>query len=736
DICTRSYKILTERVGFPATDIIFDPNVFPIATGIREHDNFSVDFLEAARLIKETLPHALVSGGVSNMSFSFRGNNPVREAMHAVFLYHAVAAGMDLGIVNAGQLAVYAEIPEDLRERVEDVVLNRREDATERLLEVAGGVKGQAKADGEDLSWRQGSVAERLSHALVKGVGEYIVEDVEEARQAASRPVEVIEGPLMDGMNVVGDLFGSGKMFLPQVVKSARVMKQAVAHLQPFIEAEKEEGGPGGAKGGGAKGRILMATVKGDVHDIGKNIVTVVLQCNNFHVIDAGVMAPYAKIIAAAQEEKADIVGLSGLITPSLEEMATVASEMERTGLSAPLLIGGATTSKVHTAVKIAPNYSGTTVHVADASRAVGVVASLLSATQKADFAAAVEAEQETLRQSYAKRPQRKSRPLDAARQAGDAIDWRDYVPPRPKFLGVEVFDNYDLEELAAYIDWTPFFRAWEMKGAYPAILGDGKEGEAARALFKDAEAMLARMVSENWLTARGVIGFFRANAIGDDVYLYADGNRLQGLAVIPFLRQQMEKREGRANLCLADFIAPRKTKLDDYIGAFAVTPGHGVKERAAAFEKDNDDYNAILLKALADRLAEAFAERMHERVRMEFWGYARGENLTNAELIKESYRGIRPVPGYPACPDHSGKADLFELLEAQANAAMVLTENMAMEPAASVSGYYFAHPEARYFGLGKIGRDQVKDYAKRRGVSLKEAEKWLAPNLGYDVKN
>ena len=720
NICARSYDLLTLVVGFPPEDIIFDPNIFPIATGIREHDNFSVEYIEATRLIKETLPHALISGGVSNMSFSFRGNNPVREAMHAVFLYHAVKAGMDMGIVNAGQLAVYADIPSDLRERVEDVVLNRRADAVERLLEVAGNVKGQTK-EGADLTWRKGTVAERLAHALVKGIAEYVVDDVEEARQAALHPIHVIEGPLMDGMNVVGNLFSEGKMFLPQVVKSARVMKQAVAYLQPFIEAEKKDGPS-------AKGRILMATVKGDVHDIGKNIVAVVLQCNNYDVIDIGVMVPYAGIIEAARNEKADIIGLSGLITPSLEEMAVVAKEMERAGLTAPLLIGGATASKAHTAVKIAPNYSGVTVQVADASRAVGVVSNLLSETQRDGFVASVNEEQKALRQSHAARGEKKQPSIAEARSAKQRIDWNLYTPPRPAFLGLKTFNDYDMAIVAGYIDWTPFFRAWEMKGVYPAILDDRREGEAARSLFNDAKAMLKLIIDEKWLTARGVIGFFAAAAAGDDVKIFTDESRSRVLAVIPFLRQQMAKSESRANLCLADFIAP-----DDYIGGFALTAGCGVDAHVAAFTRDNDDYRAILLKALADRLAEAFAEHMHERVRREFWGYAPDENLSNEELVKEVYRGIRPAPGYPACPDHTGKALLFKLLDAEKNTAITLTENMAMTPSASVSGYYLAHPDARYFGVGKVAKDQVEDYALRRGVSVEEAEKWLAPNLAYE---
>ena len=725
-ICVRSHDLLSLVAGFPPWDIILDPNVFPIATGIKEHDNFSVDYIEATRMIKELLPDVMISGGTSNMSFSFRGNNPVREAMHAVFLYHAVEAGMDMGIVNAGQLAVYDDIPEDLRQRVEDVVLNRREDATERLLEVAGSVKGQAREDKTDLSWRQEAVGARLTHALVKGMAEFVVDDAEEARQAAAHPIEVIEGPLMDGMNVVGDLFASGKMFLPQVVKSARVMKQAVAHLLPFIEAEK-----GGSPHASGKGKILMATVKGDVHDIGKNIVAVVLQCNNFQVIDIGVMVPYTKIIETAQKEKVDMVGLSGLITPSLEEMATVAKEMKRAGLSVPLLIGGATTSKTHTAVKIAPHYSGVTVHVNDASRAVGVASRLLSETQSEDFAATVKKEQEALREKHGDRGKDTFVNIAKVRiKAKRNYDWSDYTPPKPDFLGLTVFDDYDLAEIAERIDWTPFFRAWEMKTPYPAILDDEKQGEAARSLFKDAQAMLERIIAEKWLTARAVIGFFPANAEGDDIDIYSDDTRDDIIETITFLRQQMEKRGGRPNLCLADFVAPWESDLKDYIGAFALTTGHGIDEKVAQFENDNDDYNAILLKALADRLAEAFAERLHERVRKEFWGYASDENLSNDELIRESYQGIRPAPGYPACPDHSAKELLFKLLDAEESAGMTLTESMAMAPAASVSGYYFSHPDARYFGVGRIDTDQLKDYAERRNIDVDEAEHWLAPNL------
>ena len=725
-ICRRAYGILTETVGFPPEDIIFDPNVFAVATGIEEHNNYAVDYLEATRAIKAGLPHALVSGGVSNLSFSFRGNDAVREAMHAVFLYHAVRAGMDMGIVNAGQLAVYAEIPEDIRARVEDVVLNRRKDATERLLEVADRLKGNEKGPREDLAWREGPVEERLKHALIKGINDHIVADTEEARLKYPHSIEVIEGPLMDGMNVVGDLFGSGQMFLPQVVKSARVMKQAVAHLIPFIEAEKAVGG------GGPKGRIVMATVKGDVHDIGKNIVGVVLQCNNFEVVDLGVMVPYARILETAKERGADMIGLSGLITPSLEEMAMVAAEMEREEFTLPLLIGGATTSKVHTAVKIAPNYSGPVVHVLDASRAVGVARNLVSDGQRQRFVAGVRAEYDRLRAAHeAGEDPGRLLPLPEARANRAPIDWTAYAPEAPAFTGIRAFAEYDLAELASRIDWSPFFQTWELKGTYPAILDDPRQGEAARALFRDAEAMLARIVEEKWLTARGVVGLWPANAVGDDVVLYADMARGKALETVHFLRQQGRKTRG-PNLCLADFVAPRDTGIADFMGAFAVTTGHGCAERARAFEEAHDDYSSILLKALADRLAEAFAERLHERVRREFWGYAADEDLTNAEIIAEKYRGIRPAPGYPACPDHSEKPALFALLAARQNAGMVLSDNFAMLPAASVSGYYIGHPEARYFGVGKIGRDQVADYARRKGVTVAQAEKWLAPNLGY----
>ena len=723
EICTRSYKILTETVGMPAENIIFDCNVFPIATGMSEHNNFSKDFIAAVSEIKRTLPGARTSGGLSNMSFSFRGNNPVREAMHSVFLYHAVKAGLDMAIVNAGQLAVYADIPDDLRERVEDVVLNRRDDATERLLEVADEAQGQAKTSKEDLSWREGSVKDRLAHALVKGINEYVIEDTEEARLGVERPIEVIEGPLMDGMNIVGDLFGSGQMFLPQVVKSARVMKQAVAHLLPYIDAEKEDGVSQ------TKGKVVMATVKGDVHDIGKNIVGVVLQCNNFEIIDLGVMVPYTTILETAKKENADIIGLSGLITPSLEEMCTVAREMEREGFDIPLLIGGATTSKAHTSVKIAPNYDGVTVHVTDASRAVGVASNLMSDTRRVEFVADVLEEQEKVRLRHAAKEDDKNRPtITAAREAGLKIDWDLYSPSAPKTPGVTVLDDYDLAELTRYIDWTPFFATWELKGQYPAILKDPVVGETATELFNDAQAMLQQIIGEKWLTARAVFGLFPASSDGDDINVIGQN----GPVTIHCLRQQMAKTGGRENLCLADYVAPKDSGVSDYMGGFAVTAGIGIDKKVKAFEDAHDDYSSILLKALADRLAEAFAERLHQRVRTEFWGYASDEKLDNDSLIKESYVGIRPAPGYPACPDHTEKGILFDLLNAETNAGIKLTDSFAMSPAASVSGYYFAHPEARYYGLGRIGKDQVEDYAKRKGMDLETIERWLAPNLGY----
>jgi 5-methyltetrahydrofolate--homocysteine methyltransferase len=732
DICERSYKILTEKVGFPPEDIIFDPNVFAVATGIEEHNNYGVDFIEATRKITDNLPYCHVSGGVSNVSFSFRGNNPVREAMHSVFLYHAIQAGMDMGIVNAGMMTVYSEIPAELRERVEDVILNRRDDATDRLLEIADkykGVKGEVKK--EDLEWRSATVEARLSHALVKGITAFIEEDTEEARQKFDRPIQVIEGPLMDGMNVVGDLFGSGQMFLPQVVKSARVMKQSVAYLLPFIEEEK-----GDDSTSSSNGKILMATVKGDVHDIGKNIVGVVLQCNNYEVIDMGVMVPCDDILKKAKEENVDMIGLSGLITPSLEEMCTVADEMERLGMDLPLLIGGATTSKVHTAVKIAPNYNGPLVYVLDASRAVGVAGQLLGEATKKDFSAGVAKEYLDMRIKYENRNKADNQITVAeARKNHFKIDWNDYAPEKPSFTGLKTFDDYDLGDLVKTIDWTPFFRTWELTGTYPKILTDKVVGNSASDLFKDAEAMLQKIVDEKWLKAKAVIGFWNASSIGDDVELYTDENRGEPVNTVHFLRQQMNKRSGKANMCLADFVAPKESGISDYMGGFAVTAGIGIEEKLELFKGSHDDYNDILLKALADRLAEAFAEHMHERVRKEFWGYAANEALDNEALIKEKFRGIRPAPGYPACPDHTEKNGLFALLNARQNAGIELTDSMAMLPASSVSGYYFAHPESQFFGLGKISKDQVEDYARRKDMELRLVERWLSPNLAYDRK-
>ena len=733
EICERSYKILTEEVGFPAEDIIFDPNIFAVATGIEEHNNYAVDFIDATRRIKQNLPHAHISGGVSNVSFSFRGNEKVREAMHSVFLYHAIQAGMDMGIVNAGQLAIYEEIEPELRELVEDVILNRREDATERLLEAAEKYKGEGgRKQEEDLSWREAPVEERLKHALVKGITQYIEEDVEEARLKAERPLHVIEGPLMAGMNVVGDLFGSGKMFLPQVVKSARVMKQAVAHLMPYMEQEKKDLGIDSRS---AAGKILMATVKGDVHDIGKNIVGVVLQCNNYEVIDLGVMVPAAKIIETAKKEEVDIIGLSGLITPSLDEMCHVAAEMERQDFDIPLLIGGATTSRVHTAVKINPNYKrGQAVYVPDASKAVGVCSNLLSEEKGGAYRAEVLAEYERMAEAHASQRARGPRTsLAEARRNRYPVKWDGYQPVKPSFTGVKVFEDYSLEELIPYIDWTPFFSTWEIKGQYPAILDDSTRGEAARALFEDAQDMLEKIVSEKWMHPKGVIGFWPANQVGeDDIALYTDESRSEELAVLHTLRQQMAKKEGRYNIALADFIAPKATGIADYIGGFAVTAGHGEDEIARRFEEAKDDYSSILLKALADRFAEAFAERMHQRVRKEFWAYVPDETLTNEELIAEKYQGIRPAPGYPAQPDHTEKRILFDLLNAEQNAGIELTESFAMWPGSSVSGLYFAHPEAHYFGVGRVEKDQIEEYAKRKGMSVKDAERWLAPILNY----
>ena len=733
EICERSYDLLVQKIGFPPDDIIFDPNIFAVATGIEEHNNYAVDFIEATRAIKERLPGARVSGGVSNISFSFRGNEPVREAMHSVFLYHAIRAGMDMGIVNAGQLAIYDEIPPSLRGPVEDVILNLSPDATERLLTVAEQYRGEAGRKTEaDLSWRETTVEERLKHALVKGITEFIVEDTEEARVKLGRPLFVIEGPLMDGMNVVGDLFGSGKMFLPQVVKSARVMKQSVAYLTPYMEKEKEEQGLAQGKPNGV---ILMATVKGDVHDIGKNIVGVVLQCNNYEVIDLGVMVPADKILAEAKRRKVDIIGLSGLITPSLDEMRHVAAEMKRQGLSIPLLIGGATTSRAHTAVKIAPNYDHGVVYVTDASRAVGVAGALVSEDRRPAYLAEIKSDYARIKEQHEKGRDRNPRiPIATARSNAPKIDWNSYTPPAPTFTGVRAFRDYDLKTLADHIDWTPFFASWELAGKYPRILDDDVVGEAARALFADARRMLADIIAKKRLTANGVVGFWPANAVGDDIELYADDTRAAPIAVMHGLRQQIAKREdGAPNYCLADFVAPKASGKRDYLGAFAVTAGVGEAALAASFDDAHDNYSAIMSKALADRLAEAFAEHLHARVRRELWAYAKDETLSVDEMIAEKYRGIRPAPGYPAQPDHTEKATLFRLLQAEKNADMALTESFAMTPPASVSGLYFSHKDALYFGVGHIAKDQVEDYARRKAMRVEETEKWLAPILGYE---
>jgi 5-methyltetrahydrofolate--homocysteine methyltransferase len=733
EICKRAYELLTEKVDFPPEDIIFDPNVFAVATGIEEHDNYAHAFVEAVRRIKAELPYVHISGGVSNLSFSFRGNEPVRAAMHSVFLYHAIQAGMDMGIVNAGQLTLYDDIDPGLRELVEDVILNRRSDATDRLLDAAERYKGDVTQRKEaDLSWREKPVEERITHALVHGIATYIEQDAEEARAKAERPLHVIEGPLMAGMNVVGDLFGAGKMFLPQVVKSARVMKQAVAYLMPYMEKEKEEQG---LAQGEAAGTVLLATVKGDVHDIGKNIVGVVLQCNNYDVIDLGVMVPVQKILETARERKVDIIGLSGLITPSLDEMCHVAAEMEREGFDLPLLIGGATTSRVHTAVKISPNYSRSqAIYVTDASRAVGVVSNLMSPDERPRMIARVRDEYIEMANAHARGQAEKARVTIArARDNRLKLDWDNYQPPKPGFLGTREFRNYDLSALVPYIDWTPFFSTWEMRGQYPRILQDDKYGEAARQLFEDAQSMLRQIVEEKWLVANGVVGFWPANAIGDDIALYADECRKKELATLHTLRQQMARAAGRANLALADFVAPKETGLADYLGCFAVTTGLGEDDVARRFERANDDYSKIMVKALADRLAEAFAEALHARVRRELWGYAADETLSNEELIAEKYRGIRPAPGYPAQPDHTEKGTLFRLLDAEKSAGIKLTESFAMWPGSAVSGLYFAHPDSHYFGVGKIGRDQVEDYAVRKGWTVEEAERWLSPILNYD---
>ena len=725
DICSRVYKLLTERSHFSPNDIIFDPNILTVATGLEEHRNYAVDFIEATRWIKNNLPGVRVSGGVSNISFSFRGNNTVREAMHSAFLFHAIRAGLDMAIVNAGQLAVYEEIEPELRERVEDVLLNRRSDATERLVDFAEGIKTKDKSPVKDELWRSQPVDERLKHALVKGIVDYIDADTEEARQQCKRPLDVIEGPLMSGMSVVGDLFGAGKMFLPQVVKSARVMKKAVAYLMPFMEAEKSESSK-------PQGRIVMATVKGDVHDIGKNIVGVVLQCNNYEVLDLGVMVPTEKILETARQKKADVIGLSGLITPSLDEMVHVAQEMEREGFTLPLLIGGATTSRAHTAVKIAPQYHSSTVHVLDASRAVGVVNSLLNQKLKREFDVRTRAEYASLRDQYAaKTREKKLLTLEQARSNRPIIDWKKYAPPGPEFTGTRVITP-TIKELTDYIDWSPFFHVWELRGRYPAIFEDPTVGKQARELFDDAQELLRQIVTENLLVARGVFGFWPANSDGDDVTLFRDESREERLAKFYFLRQQMQKPAGQFNLCLSDFVAPKDPQLSDYLGGFAVTI-HGADEAAKAFSETHDDYNAIMIKALADRFAEAFAEYLHKQARIA-WGFGRDENLSNADLMREKYRGIRPAPGYPACPDHIEKRTLFDLLEAEKKIDIRLTESFAMHPAASVSGYYFAHPESKYFGVGQIDRDQARDYATRRGESRAAVEKRLGTNLAYEI--
>lgn len=730
DICTRSYEVLVNKVGFNPADIIFDPNIFAVATGIEEHNNYAVDFIEATRWIKQNLPHAHVSGGVSNVSFSFRGNNSVREAIHSVFLYHAIKAGMDMGIVNAGQLAVYDDLPDNLREAVEDIILNRREDGTERLVDLAETYRdsGTTTARVEDLSWREEPVAKRLQHSLVKGINTWIIEDTEEARIQFDRPIEVIEGPLMDGMNVVGDLFGDGKMFLPQVVKSARVMKQSVAYLQPFIEEEKSVGESS------SNGKILMATVKGDVHDIGKNIVGVVLQCNNFEVIDLGVMVSCDEILRTAKEQEVDIIGLSGLITPSLEEMSYVASEMQRLDFQIPLMIGGATTSKAHTAVKIEPKYSAdATIYVPDASRSVSVATKLMNES-KEKFIADTRADYEVVRKRIGDRkPRGKQLAYAEAVNRGAKLDWDNYQPPTPSFIGTKVFEDFPLEDLLDTIDWTPFFITWELAGKYPKILKDEVVGEQATELFKDAKALLKRVLDEKLLIASATIGFWPATRTnGDDLVVYANEDRDTELATLHHLRQQVEKVDGKPNFSVADFVAPQESGLKDYVGGFCVTTGHGVDELAKAFEADHDDYNSIMIKAIADRLAEAFAEHLHRLVRTELWGYAGDESLSNEELIKEKYEGIRPAPGYPACPDHTEKATLFKLLDAENTCGVTLSSNYAMSPAAAVSGFYFSHPEARYFAVGKIGRDQVESIAERKGKKVAEMERWLAPNLNY----
>jgi 5-methyltetrahydrofolate--homocysteine methyltransferase len=729
EICQRAYDILTKEVGFHPTDIIFDPNILTVATGIEEHNNYAVDFIRATKWIKENLPGARVSGGVSNISFSFRGNDRVREAMHSAFLYHAIKAGLDMGIVNAGQLEVYEEIPKDLLELVEDVLLNRRPDSTERLVEFAETIKSKGKVQEKDLEWRNWPVTKRLTHALIKGIVEFIDEDTEEARHQFERPLQVIEGPLMDGMNVVGDLFGSGKMFLPQVVKSARVMKKSVAYLLPYIEAEKSAGASS------SNGKILMATVKGDVHDIGKNIVGVVLGCNNYEVVDMGVMVPYQKILDKAKEIGADIIGLSGLITPSLDEMVTVAREMQKQGFTIPLLIGGATTSKTHTAVKIAQNYKGPVVHVLDASRSVPVAGSLINKSLVGQFMAGIDIEYQKIREQYAGRTAVKEYlPIESARRNRLPIEFSSDTIVKPSFIGTKVFDSFDLANLAEVIDWTPFFATWELHGKYPAILEDSVVGVEAKKLFKDAQAMLKLIIDEKRLTAKAVIGLWPANSVGDDIEIYEDISRETVKTIVHHLRQQNKKAAGQANYALSDFIAPKETGLVDYIGGFALTTGIGIEKWIEHYESQHDDYSSIMMKALADRLAEAFAERLHQLVRTEFWGYAPNENLSNAQLITEQYQGIRPAPGYPACPDHTEKGLLFDLLDATNQTEIILTESYAMYPTAAVSGWYFGHTDSKYFGLGKIERDQVEDYARRKGMNLNDVERWLSPALSYEI--
>jgi 5-methyltetrahydrofolate--homocysteine methyltransferase len=736
EVCKRSYDILTQEVSFPPYDIIFDPNILTVGTGMEEHNNYAVDFIEATRWIKNNLPHAKVSGGVSNISFSFRGNEPVREAMHSVFLYHAIKAGLDMGIVNAGMLTVYDQIEKTMLELVEDIILNRRPDATERLLSFAENVKSKGKVIEKDLSWRNQPVEQRLSYALVNGILDFIEEDTEEARQKLNKPLDVIEGPLMDGMNIVGDLFGSGKMFLPQVVKSARVMKKSVAWLQPFMELEKQLAANAGNAVSNKKGRILMATVKGDVHDIGKNIVGVVLMCNNYEIMDLGVMVPAEKILNAAVEYQVDVIGLSGLITPSLDEMVHVASEMQKRNFKIPLLIGGATTSRVHTAVKISPQYNGPVVHVLDASKSVPVVSQLLSENNSQTFVENIKKEYETLASNHAERQKEKNNvTLEAARNNKPRFDWNQYTPPTPANLGAQIIEDLPLHVLKNYIDWTPFFQTWELAGKFPAILQDEVVGTAASKLYEDAIQMLDRMISEKWVTAKAVFGFWEAHSINDSVIIPSTNTNEESKSspvAFHFLRQQRKMSEGIPNLCLSDFIAPAQTGIKDYIGGFVVSTGFGIEKKIMEFEQNLDDYNSILLKALADRLAEAFAEFLHEKIRKTDWGYAPDENLSPEHLISEKYVGIRPAPGYPACPEHSEKRTLFNLLQTENKIGVTLTESFAMYPASSVSGFYFSHPNSKYFNVGKLGKDQVADYAARKNCPIEQAEKWLLPNLGY----